>query len=326
MRKITPKIFAICIALLFVVQAVNATYAWDLPDLPDFPDFPVVPKLPDPPKLPDLPEIPEFPKLPDLPKLPSLPKLPDLPELSPAERAGEWLDRLRTDPCWKEISETAKNDWTRALAIVDQYTGTYRRNLKDALYLETRRQLCNDYRDPQKVGELYKKRSLPTEATIIALKLLPVYNPETGQVQTFDAFSRDIIGQDSTVNGSDLAKDPVRFAILIMLDSDYLTKAQIIQTSDGRWISIAEAQVIGYRSTEAGQATADYYQAKRSYANGDSAQIEKNMKSFSSRIESINTQGFMFDPLWLIPAILVVFLAAGIVINRRKRKETQKIS
>jgi len=164
-----------------------------------------------------------------------------------------------------------------------------------------------------------------TEATITAVKLIPVYDPESGKVHTFDQFARELYEQIPGIEGSDLAEDPVRCVALMVLDSDYLLYAKIIRAPNGKWMSITEALSVGYRVNEVMSAASDYNLAREGFRTNDSAKIENGMMNFASRIKAINEgsqQSLMsFDPILLLPFGLIG-IAAGVFLkwdSRRKR-------
>jgi len=294
---------ALLIATLLTLGFVASTVgAWDLPDLPDW-DLPDLPDL-DPPDLPDLPDW-------DLPDLPDLdpPDLPDLPD---------W------ESYWENFREKLEEDLGSAIEMARNTP--YLSESWDSISQEMERQLCEDYDDPAKVGELERRRGLVTEGAIIAIKMIPVYDPRRRQVRTFGGFAVDLVNGSSALAGSDLAEDPVRCAALLLLDSDYLSYAKIIKTNDEKWISIEEAKILGYKTNEVNAANSAYLQAQNAFALGDSELVESHMKTFCSAIQEINSsqnQGlYLIIMLWLLPSGLIIG-AVGIIVYRNKTKEDQ---
>jgi hypothetical protein len=230
------------------------------------------------------------------------------------EQAGEeWGDiqertsqSIQTVDNWlSQIRATAASNLEQAVALAKESSGTYRRGAWSVIETEKRRQLCSEYNDPAKVGQMERRRGILTEGAIAAMKLLPVYDEKSGKIRTYDAFARDMVNQTPGLAGSDLANDPVRCAALMLLDSDYLMYAKIIQTPNGKWISIREAQECGYRTEEAVAAGSDYEKTRLAYASQDAERVERYAKRLSSDITSLNIEtdapSFQFDPLWILP-------------------------
>lgn len=306
--KVTLALLVVALIALGFVASTASAWDWpDVPDLPDLPDMPDLPDIPDFPDLPDLPDVPDFPDLPDIPDLPDLPDMPDFPD-----DVADW---------WRDFQEKIREDVDSAIEMARN--APYISESWDRISIEKERQLCEDYDDPAKVGELERRRGLVTEVVITALKLMPVYDPELGQVRTFSGFAADLMNESSALAGSDLAEDPVRCAALLLLDSDYLSYAKIIKTNDGKWISIEEARVLGYKTNEVNAANSEYLQAKNAYVRGDSELVESHMKNFCSKIQEINSsQNLGSYLLWLLPIGLIVGVV-GIVVYRKKTKKEE---
>jgi len=233
----------------------------------------------------------------------------------------QWLTQIRT--------ETASNV-ERAVEIAKEVSGTYRQEAWTIIETEKRRQLCSEYNDPAEVGELERKRGILTEGTIIAIKLLPVYDEKTGKIRTYDGFARDMVNQTHGLAGSDLAADPVRCAALMLFDSDYLMYAKIIQTPNGKWVSIREAQECGYRTEEAVAAGSYYEKARIAYESGNAQRVEKYTKKLSSEITRLNVESevptFQFDPLWVLPfGVIAVAGATFVALEADTIKQDRKI-
>lgn len=239
------------------------------------------------------------------------------------EQAGEEWRNLQEkssgttqnlDDWLSQIKATATSNLERAVALAKDSSGTYRREAWSVIETEKKRQLCNEYNDPAKVGQMERKRGVLTEGAIAAIKLFPVYDEKSGKIRTYDAFARDMVNQTSGLAGSDLANDPVRCTALMLLDSDYLMYAKIIQTPNGKWISIREAQECGYRTEEAVAAGSDYEKTRLAYASEDSERVEKYAKRLSSDITRLNIEtdapSFQFDPLWILPFGVIAIVGA----------------
>lgn len=226
------------------------------------------------------------------------------------ERTGQSIQSI--DAWVTQIRTTAASNLEQAVALAKESSGTYRREAWSVIEVERRRQLCSEYNDPAKVGQMEKKRGILTEGAIAAIKLFPVYDEKSGQIRTYDAFARDMVNQTPGLAGSDLANDPVRCTALMLLDSDYLMYAKIIQTPNGKWISIREAQECGYRTEEAVAAGSDYEKTRLAYASEDPERVEKYAKRLSSDITRLNIETdappFQFDPLWILPFGVVAII------------------
>jgi len=243
------------------------------------------------------------------------------------EKAQEWGEetRQKVEQFARSFEQEARENFEWAVEKAKNLTGPYKEEAFNILEQEARRQLCEEYSDPVKVEELERKRDLMTEATITAVKLIPIYDPESGEVHTFDQFAGDLYEQIPGIEGSDLAEDPVRCVALMVLDSDYLLYAKIIRAPNGKWMSITEALSVGYRVNGVMSAVSDYNLAREGFRTNDSAKIENGMMSFASRIKAINEgsqQSLMsFDPILLLPFGLIG-IAAGVFLkwdSRRKR-------
>jgi hypothetical protein len=216
-----------------------------------------------------------------------------------------------------QIKEKTTTDLEQAIDMAKEISGPYRQEAWNIIEAEKRRQVCSQYSDPTRVGALETKRRLLTEGIILAIKLLPYYDEEQGKIRTFDGFAREMVNQTPGLAGSDLAKDPVRCAALMLLDSDYLMYAKIIQTPNGRWISLREAQESGYHTAEAVAAISEYEEARRAFALGDSQRVEICMKEFSSGVVGLNRErdasGIQFDPLWVLPFGVIAIIGGSYV-------------
>lgn len=109
---------------------------------------------------------------------------------------------------------------------------------------------------------------------------------------------RDIVDL-SGLEGSDLAKDPVRFGALMLVDSDYIYHARLIQTPDGRWISIEQALNTGYETSEVSSLKSNYEWVKEGYKTNDSEKMEQGLKAFSSKLNELNRKSG-FIPLGIV--------------------------
>jgi hypothetical protein len=187
-----------------------------------------------------------------------------------------------------QVTQVAGQNIQQAVEMAKQSTGTYGEQAWSVVSLEAQRNLCSKYTDPETVGLLNERRGLITEVALTAIKLVPVYDEEKGQVETFDGFARNMVSQTPALAGSDLGQDPVRCASLMVLDGNYLNYAKIIQTPDGNWISIEQAQTQGYRTSDVNSAQSDLTSAKQAYENNDSQQIDYYLTNFSSKINQIN--------------------------------------
>jgi gas vesicle protein len=226
----------------------------------------------------------------------------------------------------RQFEETAKQNFETAVEIANEVVGPYKEEAYIVLEREARRQLCEEYSDPEKVGELEKKRNLPTEITITIIKLMPIYDPEKKEVHTFDEFARNLYSDIPGIEGSDLAEDPVRCVILMVLDRDYLMYAKIVKAPNGKWMSMTEALSVGYRTDEVLSAVADYNLAREGYKTNDPIRIENGIESLVSRINAINENANAtvgLDPLMLMPFGLIGTAAAIFLKLDNKKKKTK---
>ncbi|MEM2566847.1 MAG: hypothetical protein QXH20_00005 [Candidatus Bathyarchaeia archaeon] len=229
----------------------------------------------------------------------------------------------------RKFEQKVKQSFEQGLEIAKSVTGPYREEAFNILEREARRQLCEEYSDPNKVGELEKRRDLFTETTITVVKLVPVYDPESGQVHTFDQFARNLYSEIPGIEGSDLARDPVRCVGLMVLDSDYLMYAKIIQTPNGKWISMAEALCCGYKVNQVMNAVSDYNLARQGYRENNPSKVENAMVSFASRISEINkesqTSETGLDPLLLAPFAIITVSGSAFLRWDSKRKKMMNL-
>ena len=239
------------------------------------------------------------------------------------EETKDWYSQAGEE--WRKFKEELENDLDSAIEMARDLP--YVSESWDLISGEKKRQLCEDYNDPAKVGELERKRALLTEVAITAIKIMPIYDPERRQIRTFSGFATDLVNENPALAGSDLAKDPVRCAVLLLLESDYLRYAKIIQTNDGKWISIEEAMALGYKANEVNTAKSDYLQAKNAYAHGDSGLVEKHLSDFSSKVQAINNRS-PFDSSWLLPSAVISIagiVSMALLIKRKGRKDESEI-
>ena len=198
------------------------------------------------------------------------------------DQVKDWANQAQ------DFAAEASQDIGSALERAKQLTGSYREEAFSILGTEAKRQLCEEYGSAEAVGELQRRRGFLTEATIAAVKFVPIYDEQEGQVHTFDQFARNLCGEIPGVQGSDLADDPARCAALMVLDGDYLMYAKIIKTSDGNWMSMDEALTNGYRTSEVTSAKSDLIAAQAAYRNEDAQQTQNYVNSFSAKVCSIN--------------------------------------
>lgn len=243
----------------------------------------------------------------------------------------QWSEKTKqkVEEFAREFEQKVKQSFEQGLEVAKSVTGSYREEAFNILEKEARRQLCEEYSDPSKVGELEKRRGLFTETTIAIVKLIPIYDPESDQVHTFDQFARNLYNEIPGIEGSDLAQDPVRCVGLMVLDSDYLIYAKIIQTPNGKWISMAEALSCGYKVNQVMSAVSDYNVARQGYRENDPSKVENAMVSFASRISEINkesqTSRMSLDPLLLAPFALITVCASVFLSWDSKRKKMMSL-
>ncbi len=101
------------------------------------------------------------------------------------------------------------------------------------------------------IAQPAKRKAFVDRATPIAqelavegIKLIPIYDPDTGDVVSLDNYMRSMLSDmgGDALNGSDLADDPLRTGLLLMMDSDSLDTLRIIQDpASGEWISLEQA-------------------------------------------------------------------------------------
>ena len=187
-----------------------------------------------------------------------------------------------------QVTQVASQNIQEAINIAKQTTGTYQEQAWNIVSLEAQRNLCYKYTSSESVDALDLRRSLITEVAITAIKLLPVYDEDNHQLETFDGLARSMVSETPALAGSDLGKDPVRCAALMVLDGDYLQYAKIIQTPEGNWISIEQALAGGYRTSEVNSAKSTLTAAEQAYANNNARQVESYVVNFSSQINNIN--------------------------------------
>lgn len=214
------------------------------------------------------------------------------------QQAEEWSEQTKADVeiFAREFTETASQNIQQAIETANTVTGAYREEAYNIISIEARRQMCEEYNNPAKVGELERKRRLTTEATIAAIKLVPIYDSEKKEIHTFDQFARDLYRDVPSMEGSDLSADPVRCATLMMLDSDYLMNAKIIKAPNGKWMSIRESQSVGYKTSDVSSAEDSYDLAREGYRTDDPNKIETGINEFALKINMINEEPIESEP------------------------------
>lgn len=142
------------------------------------------------------------------------------------------------------------------------------------------------YENPYEIDK-YSRLSKKTlkSGTITVLRNIPIYDPETHSVVSFDTYSKNLVKNLVGNNYSDFTNDPIAVTVGIMMDDDYLLKAKIIPTKNGA-ISINDMQTYGYSTKQINSIYSDYWQLKKEFRNGN-PNFNTHFASFTRRLGTI---------------------------------------
>jgi len=153
--------------------------------------------------------------------------------------------------------------------------------------------VASNIKDSEKRKEIVARVSnVGNEGSIIGLKHIPVYDPDSAKIVTFDTMMRKMVNElgGEALVGSDLASDPVRTGFLLLVDSNALNTVKIIKDpGSDRWMSIDEAMKSLCSSNENIRFA---YNASESlavaYRAGDSAAVKKNVIELERSLSALN--------------------------------------
>ena len=218
-----------------------------------------------------------------------------------------------------QVQQAASTNLQLAVQMAESSSGPYSVSAWNIISDEAEGEFLANYSSAQQTAILTSRQPILTEGTILAMRLVPIYNSTTGQLVPFDTVARRWVAAEPAIAGSDLGKDPIATATLMVLNSNYIEYAPIIQGPDDNWISMRQAMAIGYRTDEVQKASTDFASARQAYTEANSQQMETGVEAFSNDIQTLNTpQPWLSDSLIYTIAlvILVVGIVAGLFLRR----------
>ncbi len=127
---------------------------------------------------------------------------------------------------------------------------------------------------------------------IVALKELPMYDPKRNRVVTVDNYARHIVQTLGVSSASDLGKDPVATTILLMVDRDYLLKARLFPSPDGRtYVSLTDLTGFDLTDPQVRQAKDAYYASHFSWEKRDAPKTAHHLQRFARAVRQVNLSG-----------------------------------
>jgi len=149
-------------------------------------------------------------------------------------------------------------------------------------------------RDPSKLFELmaaFKKAK--QDVTIGALRAIPVKDPDTGQMTTFDQFARKAIGKmDLGSSVSFFQDDPIAATYMMVFDKEFLLeKVPLIKMPNGKYVSLMDATEgsdIAGENSEALRTAIDGLAS--TYADGERGAVLAAVQEVVSAISQFNEE------------------------------------
>ena len=164
----------------------------------------------------------------------------------------------------------------------------YDSDLWIVLESDGQRLMVATFSNQEEIDELNKRRSLLDEGVILLVKAMPMYDYEEKKVSTLDKAAKKFTAKIPDLEGSDIGTDPVRATSLMMLDTEYLLHARIIQTTDEKWISVEEAITTGYEKEDVKKAKLFLKAARIALNAGNVSEININLVNFVEIIFEIS--------------------------------------
>lgn len=190
----------------------------------------------------------------------------------------------------EEYSERARNYYQNN---VEEHVNEIRRN---PAHLNQIYQATGERITQNKAYQVYKNAgNLMTEASITAIKHVPVYDPATDQMTTLDGMARATVSDLGI--GGDIGADPVRCGFLLLTDAGYLTTARLIKTPTGEYISAQEAIQRGINVSEAREIISISQDITSAYKSNNSSDLESSVRSLSREFRKIETEEELKDEL-----------------------------
>lgn len=188
----------------------------------------------------------------------------------------------------EKTKEVIKNSSSNIKNFNNNHRETYNR-----IFNKTE-QITNDIKnDPRKIFQ-YKKQAdkMIQGAVIIGVKNIPIYDPHTGQVISFDNYCWGFVNEvgGSAIHGSEFQEDPVGLAVMVMMDHDYLLEAKIITTPEGEWISANDALNSNLDKYGVQLLHSDYAEMKNAYESGDINYFNQKLQDF--RVDAANLSNY----------------------------------
>lgn len=198
-----------------------------------------------------------------------------------------------------KIIEEKFSDLEKAKSEQEFIWRDYDSDLWTVLESDGQRLIVATFSNQEEIDELNKQRGLIDEGTILLVKAMPIYDSEEQKVTTLDKTARKFTAKIPALEGSDIGKDPVRATSLMMLETNYLLHAKIIQTNDQKWISIEEAITEGYEKEDVQKAKLVLKAAKLALNANDIDEVNVNLVSFVQIIFELSQYEEQI-PSWVI--------------------------
>ena len=182
---------------------------------------------------------------------------------------------------YRDFERQARQTWESSKPIVER---SFRSASQSLEYI------VEHPEELRKVKEVYTRiEEVQNGIAITAIKSIPVYDPLTGKVTSFDKALRN------TIESSDLSeylpeearKDPVAFAYMLNTNPQFMMNAKLIKSPNGEFVSINQALQMGIYEEEISALLNDYSGMRKSFFNGDARSYTNYAVNFSSRIKNI---------------------------------------
>jgi hypothetical protein len=154
-------------------------------------------------------------------------------------------------------------------------------------------------RDPNKIFEYKQQADKYVQTSVITgVKSIPVYDSRTGQTTTFDSYCRQFVTEvgGEAIYGSEIERDPVGTAMMIMMDEDYILEAKLIQSPNGEWVSMNEAAYGFIDPNMLGLLQGDYSVMKQAYLNGNTNEFTRAFNNFENNLAIVNEFNSEYSP------------------------------
>jgi hypothetical protein len=155
-------------------------------------------------------------------------------------------------------------------------------------------EIAEEFRNPHRVGRLvleYQRN--PAAGTAMMVGYMPVYNPVTKKLSTFNEMARDVVAEKKVFEGSAWQVDPVRTLVMVkFLNPDTLYSQKLLKIG-GRWTSLEEmlaAPKNGVRNVFAQELQQVHQTAVIAFREKKYDQFEESMDGFTKLVMEINSQ------------------------------------